>query len=276
MNDKKLELAPHKLTKRIYFFVFLFVNICFASCYSQSHWTNKKTGELWRIKPENVDECITRLDSILAVHAKDHFKNTPEDIAVIEICFDLQHSFIRGWQLSNQSKLTWFFKELKIYDPPEMLRIIFSCYHKKINIGSYDLTSVIKQYESYWVGSRTFAPPGQISPNDYWVLNDKMVNREDSLMNKYLLDRTNLRDVVEVSYYYEHYFSSKPKRYDLQGIVIAKDSLKNLFSIKIAKISNEKNNPIWYDNKVKRMVGDTIEVKPKAWHITGESRFHYW
>ena len=271
-----MEFAVNKLIMWPSFIAFLIANICFTSCYGiQSNWTTKKTRELWSVKPDDVNECITRLDSILAEDAKNHFKSTPEDIAIIEICRDLQHSFIRGWQLSNQSKLTWFFNNHKIYDPPEMLRIIFSCYHKKVNTGSYDLTSVIKQYESYWADSRTFAPPGQLSPSDYWILNDKIINREDSLMNKYLFDRTNLRDVVEVSYYYEHNFSSKPKRYDLQAIVIAKDSLKNLFRIRIAKISNEKNNPIWYDYKVKRRVGDTIEVKPQYWHLTGESKFYY-
>ncbi len=70
---------------------------CLFGCVNNKPgWTDKTTKELWRNLPNNIDEGMIALDTLLSEKAKFHFQHTEESIAVIEICRDLGSTFISG------------------------------------------------------------------------------------------------------------------------------------------------------------------------------------
>jgi hypothetical protein len=157
-----------------------------------------------------------------------------------------------------------------------MLRIIFTCYHKKLNNNNFNLTEIINNYKSYWsksifVGSLSKGAP---TPN-VWELNAKMENRDDGLLNKYFFDRVKISDTLTASFFYEHHrFTAKPLCYSIKVIVVNKDSVKTLVESRIIYISSRKNSTVWYDDKTERKIGDIIETSYE-WDLKGESFFYY-
>jgi len=278
-----------------------FLSCVLANCaHGKLGWTDITTKDVWRSLPNNIDQCMAMLDTILSEKAKFHFKNTEESIAVIQISRELGPTFIGAWNLretgtfyngpkkkldvwtqvhglSTNSNISYYLNQYGINDPIEMLRIIFTCYHKKLVNNFFDLTEIANTYKSYWIKSRFVTLPGTGSPTpNLWELNTKMEKRDDSLVNKYFFDRVKVSDTLTTFLFYEkHRFTGKPLSYSIEALVVNKDSISSIVKSKIILISNRKNSPEWYDNKTKREVGDIIETGADRWNIKGESSIYY-
>ena len=275
---------------------------CLFGCVnSKPGWTDKTTKELWRNLPNNIDEGMIALDTLLSEKAKFHFQHTEESIAVIEICRDLGSTFISGWNLrekggfydgpekkfdtwiqihglSTISNLSNYLNQYGIDDPLGMLRIIFTCYHQKLVNNFFDITEIINYYKSYWVKSTLvlLRNAGSPTPN-IWELNSKIKKRDDSLLNKYFFDKANVSDTLTSMFFYEnHRFTSKPLSYNIEAIVFEKDSVRNILDCKIMSISSRKKSAVWYDDKIKKEVGDTLEIRASKWDNKRTPEFYYY
>jgi len=246
---------------------------CLTSCYEyKSSWTDGNINKIWKPVPQDLNECLNKLDTMFSREAKKHLIATEESFAVVEISRRLGRAFIERWHLdgSNKSDLRSFFYQSGISDPLAMIRIIFTCYHRKLNNQLIDLDNIIAHYRSSWIQSK-FSPPFS-----YFYLDSNMQAIEDSISNKYYFDKAQVYDTLAGSLFYEsHRLTSMPLSYYVEMIVLNKDTLNQVFTIKLIKASSSKNDSIWFDNKIKRKIGDEFEFKPDNWDKKDELVFRY-
>jgi hypothetical protein len=258
---------------RLLFITFIFLASC--SSYKLS-WTDKSPREIWREKPDDFDGCFTRLDSILSERAKNHFKNTEEEVAVIEISRELGESFIRNWQLIPGAPLYLYFKDFYLDDPQEIIRIVFTSYHRILNKKTFTIDSVIKQYKAYWIHSKQLIPPGQFV-GDRWMVDSKMEAMEDSILNRFYFKKLAVNDTLSASLSYEgRQLSAKPSSYYIEAVVVKKDPVTDSLLVKLTQIAcSQKCDFIWYDYTTERRIGDVMTIEAGRWDKKDEVRFRY-
>jgi hypothetical protein len=230
--------------------------------------------------------------------AKKHFKELPEQIAVIEICHQLESGFITGWHLisdplpytsarrpldvwtevrgmSPNSSLSVYFVNQGITNPSEMLRIIFTSYHRKINGEDPGLQYIINTYKTYWSSSRRLITLESRKPDAYGP-DPAIIIRDDSILNTWLFYKTHLMDTLTVAYFYENYrFTKKPMEYSIKAVIAQADTAQKHVRVKLIDIKTSKKSSTWYEGKNAWKVGDTIDTKLSAWVIKGLTDYYY-
>jgi hypothetical protein len=238
-------------------------------------WTDKKHGELWKNRPNDISESLAWLDTMLSASAKNQFITTDEPFAVVEISEQLGQIFISRWRLAkeiNKSNLRSCFYQMGITDPAEMIRIIFTCYHRKMNYHSYDINNIIQQYQSYWVNSSIYPE------SNYPRLNPGIKALDDSITNKFFFDIARINDTLSASLFYSsHRLTPMPLRYDVETVVLEKNRDEQTLTVNLTKISSSDNetDSLWYDLKTKRKLGDTFEIKAAFMQKKGAHRPMY-
>ena len=137
------------------------------------HWskfwpyTNINPRDSHKYSPNKYEDSMFLLDTILKKEAINYFKDQDSSIAVLEISKNIGGSLIGFWGLSYdyQEEIptnSFSFHDFRpaiidefyrdgITDPEAMIRVIFSCYYKKINDIPFSWNREIKKLKSYWV-----------------------------------------------------------------------------------------------------------------------------
>lgn len=241
--------------------------------------------------PEHFDDCLVQFDSILSDKVVNHFKNLDSSMAYIEISQEIGALFINSWNLKiysqkksdvNYSLLgSGYGLEVKRYynahfvddffdngikDPQEMIRILFSAYHKKLNNQPYDWDSEIQKIKLYWVPSRIRSE--ELSPEVRKI--------ERNILISHHYNALAVNDTIDVLYNSApRLLSNEPDWYYLSGIIQNKlDSTMEL-KIKLINIQSEFDKdfiPTIYGNK---KVGDTLTDYSRGWLKRGVYYLNY-
>lgn len=233
--------------------------------------------------PESIFDCIEQLDRILKPEIIDHYGELESKIAVIEISKMLGYFFINKWDLdyystystnsfdfsrkSKPNELVKKFRENHLSHPQIILRVIFNCYHKKLNNINFNFEDEIsrakKEYNWCYKNS---------TPEKNYNTKLTIENHEDSILMNYRIHKLEAGDTIG-TYYIEKkrntgtYLTGIIKKVDIESQRI----IVNLIDI----ASNMRYRNAYIDNKV-AYVGDSIKIDCKNWYKLEEKYFNYY
>ncbi|MFO0355768.1 MAG: hypothetical protein ACK50A_02350 [Sphingobacteriaceae bacterium] len=275
------------MKKVLYVFLIIFLTSC-------SSWTkywpylsippkNVRTPE-----PKNIEHCLTILDNALKPESKLNFKNEDSSIAVINIIEGqggIGYFFLGSWNLDYYYKkdalgpiypydfptqvpfIVKQFDDMGVSDANAMIRIIFSCFHKKLNNIPYSEKTEIQKIKQYWVNHADKSPETSV----------QMRNREDSIINAFAFNNTTIGDTV-VCWFRQppKIINQEPSSYYVTSVVEKKNTdLKNM-TLRIKDIVTDKNTKeLIFPDKSKYFIGDTLVEYPIDWHLKRLKYFNY-
>lgn len=269
-----------------YFYVLLLFFIVINGCSSTS-WqrfypnVNIDPFKFKHNLPIDYENCLLQFDSILTPEVISHYRIEDSLVAYIKISQEMGGLFTNFWNLDyyrNQQVETMsygysykppvldrFIKD-EVSDPEVMIRVLFKCYHKKLNNLEYDWTNEIALISSFW-----------ISPNkgEGWV-SKAMQKRESDILNKNHFQSLNINDTVDVFYNRSPRLSKTPDWYYLSGVIQMK--YPEYYSIKVKLLSIEsESSKINYmkDNDEIINIGDTATYYADGWLKRGVYYFDY-
>ena len=256
-------------------------------------WCNLAPGKLWTVLPDDPEQCNNQLDSLLVPALRKHFKETDEEVAIVEMYRELGTKFIAGWHLvqdgipsykkqkkpintwsethgiSNNSNISSYFKQRGVNDPSKMIRILFTAYHRKLNNEHYTIDDIIKSLGVYWPDPERSGLFGGL-PSGYYTTYRQIEKRDDSIMRGYYFKNIHVGDTLATGFFCnECRFTKKPMLYYLKCAIIQRDSLSQTIRGKLFSIETSKRTHIWYVNKEAKHAGDTIVINPFNWTIRG-------
>ncbi len=233
--------------------------------------------------PVDYEDCLMQFDSILTVEVIDHYKMEDSIVAYIKLSQEMGGLFINFWYLAdyrNQEVETirdfgyWYkppvldkFINDGISDPEEMIRILFKCYHKKLNNLDYDWTREIALIKSFWESPKR---------GEGWV-SKAMQKREINILNNYHFQSLNINDTIDVLYNRSPRLISKtPDWYYLSGILKEKYPEKYSINVKLISIESESKNVNYIEEDDEIInIGDTATYYANGWLKRGVYYFNY-
>jgi len=263
------------------------------------HWSNtwpfltENPKHIRKNQPLTFEDCLTQLDSILTKEVKHNFKNDDSAVAVLKALDGyggIGFFFIGLWHLGYEiekaaspnnntfnpyydphfpeqtPKLVELFSQHEVSDPSARLRIIFSCYYKKLNHQVYNWDYEIAKIKAYWING-----------NAIYSLSNEMKQREDSIVNAYDFQRMVLGDTV-VCWLSRppRMVSHSPNWYYLTGTVNSMYASNAMISVKLTYIqSDKKTNEFTRDGTTFLKAGDTLYDQAINWHNKRYPTFNY-
>lgn len=239
--------------------------------------------KLYKNLPNNYDNCLSQFDSILSVEIINYYKPLDSTIAAIEISQAIGGFFINFWNLSfyrekpqTGGSYLWrmqykplvldeFIKD-GINDPEAMVRILFNCYHKKLNNIPYNWEEEIQLLKSYWIPYKY---------GEGWV-SKEMRKRENEILVDYHFQQLEINDTVDILYNRSPRLIKKtPDWYYLTGIIQFKIPEQKAINVKLIDIQSEFNENYMVIEKDKINVGDTLTDYCKEWLKRGVYYMNY-
>jgi hypothetical protein len=249
-------------------------------------YSNVRPTYIKKNLPDNLNECLILLDKILSPEAIRYFEEQDSTIASIEFCDQIGSFYRNHWYLDynynyptrNDRYIDIYypkkippivkqFSDADIIDPNAMLRIILSCYHKKLNHISYLLEIEISKIKSYWVYDETSL---KSDPTD------EMKIREKNIINEFYYNRFNINDTVVIIFNRAPRFTKKSSDwYYLKGTVQSKMDLSKELIIKLTDIKTEFGKNYITEETDTLNIGDLVTDYSIGWHKKGIQYFDY-
>ncbi len=272
------------------YLIFLVLVIDISGCSKigwRHYWpySNVNPSQVQKQLPRDYDECLRYLDMILKDESKNYFKNQDSTLAVIEICDQIGGFFITNWCLdyftSTGSGIDYLmtlpehapgvarlFTKAGIMDPEAMMRVIFSCYYRKLNGVEYNWEEEIKKTRAYWPNAgdaKLLCQVRQSVKKQEWVRNDRFffnrLSENDSVI--IFLNRP------------PSIFSKKPNAFFLSGVVNFKRPEEKNINVRITNIlSNKGTRQLLSDDRMVQ-IGDTLTGSATDWHKKDARYFNY-
>ena len=278
--------------------IFLFIlSLGLLGCASM-HWsnfyqyTNMNPEKFYLNLPNDYEDCLNQFDTLLSTEVITHFKGLDSTIAAIEISQEIGGLFINFWNLRRYSNdydgsgyvsaggggtiynkrfkykpaVVDSFVNMDLSDSEAMMRVLFSCYHKRLNTKSYDWETEIDKINSYWIPAKY--GEGFVSP--------EMKKREHEILVDYHFEQLKINDTVDILYNRSPRLISKsPDWYYLTGIIEFKIPEKKSINVKLLEIQSEfGKNYIPMENDT-IAIGDTLTDYCKGWLRRGSYYFNY-
>lgn len=243
-----------------------------------------------RHQPKNFEECLDVIDAVLSKEAKDYFKNSDSSIAVIEICSDskgIADLFANRWYLQYHETTAFNgnlldihypqkvpvivdnFEKEGVTDPSIIIRVIFSCYYKRINNLSYDWSTEIRENKKYWMNKDSV-----FHAHSKENLTIKQI--EHKILSDYYFDLLNIYDTVDILFNRHPRITRKtPNWYYLTGIIQHKIASDNLINIKLIDIKADLGIKYMIGERDTIAIGDTLTVEADGWLKRGHYYFNY-
>lgn len=280
--------------KNITLYIFLIIGI--TSCASW-HWsyfypyTNVNPEKFYLDLPNNFEECLSHFDTILSSEVINHFKGLDSRIASIEISQEIGGLFINFWNLrryTNNYDGSGFvsagggtiynkrfqykpavidsFVNMGVTDSEAMIRVLFSCYHKRLNSKPYNWTTDITEINSYWI-------PAKYGEGHLSTVIEK---RENEILVDYHFEQLLTNDTVDILYNSAPRIASKsPDWYYLTGIIEFKIPEKKSINVKLIEIKSEFGKNFIPTENDTIAVGDNLTDYSKGWLRRGTYSFNY-
>ena len=101
--------------------------------------------------PENLDDCIKKLDEIYSNERKIEIAKLSEnEFSTRNHLSGIGIWMRNNWQLWGGSRLSKYFNQIGIYHPDDMSGIIMKSYHRYLNKVDIRLDEQVKFYQEYW------------------------------------------------------------------------------------------------------------------------------
>jgi hypothetical protein len=111
-----------------------------------------------------------------------------------------------------------------ISDPEAMVRVLFTCYHKKLNNIQYNWETEIRCLNNYWIPAKS--GEGWVSP--------LMKQRENEILVDYHFKQLELNDTVDILYNRAPQLLNKtPDWYYLTGLIKYKLPVQKAINVKL-------------------------------------------
>lgn len=250
-----------------------------------SPYSNLNPTVVQKQLPMNYEESLNYLDVILTDEAKEHFKNQDSTIAVIEISEQIGGFFITNWYLryfiNTESDLNTLmelpphapgiarlFTKAGVPHPNAMIRVIFSCYFRKLKGQTYDWNEEINKIKSHWEDDG--------DPQQLYNTPQKVKRKEWITKSRFYHDRLNQNDSVIIFLNRPPVILGKsPNAYYITGIVNFKIPDNQTINILISEIrSNKGTSQITLKDRLLQ-TGDTLTGNAIDWHKRDVLYFNY-
>jgi hypothetical protein len=281
-NDHKVrQLVMSKI-------ILFFLSLVLIGCASM-HWSNYfpymkvNPNKMYLSQPVNYEDCLNQFDTILSDNVIKHFKALDSTIASIEISNEIGNLFINHWNLAYYSKRNPNIYHRKynmkppvidkfiadsLSDPQAMIRVMFSCYHKKLNNIPYDWKYEIDKIRTYWVGSELIYNRAH--------LRNSMKKYEYKILLNHHYNQLKLADTVDVLYNRAPRLNNKsPDWYYLTGIIKDKYPENKHIDVELIKIQSEFGAEYILSKNDTITIGDTLNDFCKGWLRRGSYYFNY-
>jgi hypothetical protein len=279
-KKKHRQLRTH-MTMRIFImltYIFILVGCHIPKWNYFYPYTTVNPEKFYKNLPNNYNDCLNQLDSILKPEGKNYFKQLETEIAVIEISNDIGRLFANHWNMGfygepirsmeyrfqREKKCPQFvndFIKSGVSDPELMVRVLFTCFHKKLNNVNFNWNDEIAMLKKNWKQPASILENGAFSGINR--------NRDDSLLNLNSLNIIQIADTVKcVNYTKQNFFSRQPDYYYLTGLVFKKDFIAQKITIKILDINtSERPNNI--------VLPDTLAKFAKDYKLLNKKYFNF-
>ncbi len=258
--------------------VFVFFNVGYCQDFQYYPFLKANSN---KVKPPiSIEDALKQLDFVLKKEIIEYFKNVNESLATLRICQELGDFFIIRWKLSINtglnnkniipdyfSKLQEDFYNLNVNNPILMMRVVFRCYHKKLNNLDYSLNYEIDKIKKDFSSSEYYVA----TTEQYWTALSKIQSCEDSVLFKDKLNSYSKNDTLGLRYYEE----KRESTFYITGIIDTIDVTNQLISLKIIDIvSNKRYRSVFYNNELIKIY-DKINIYSQNWYKYNESYFNY-
>ena len=264
--------------------ILLVVGFCSCGGYNWSYfypYCKINPNHFQKNLPNNYEDCLNQFDCILSNEIISHFQSLDSTIAAIEISQAIGGLFVNFWNLKyyqiephenyifrNDYKplVLSNFRNEGLYDPEAMVRVLFRCYHKKLNNVPYNWKEEIQLIKSYWIPSEY---------GDGWR-SKEMRKRDDEILVDYHFQQLDINDTVDILYNRAPRLIKKtPDWYYLTGIIQYKIPEQKAINVKLIDIKSDlgKNYMLIENDKI--MVGDTMTDYSKGWLKRGIFYMNY-
>lgn len=256
---------------------------------SYFHWSryypysNKNPDKLYLDLPSNYEDCLLQFDTIFTKKIINYYRQQDISIASIELSKELGGFFINFWNLSYYREdptamhiyshrqmafpqvLDTFIND-GISDPEAMIRVLFKCYHKKLNGIVYHWKEEIKLTNSYWISPKK---------GEGWV-SQEMLKREAKILSNYHFQQLKINDTVDILYGRSPQLIKKTSDwYYVSGVIQHKILDKRSINVKLTNIQSEHNENYMIIEDRKIVIGDTLTDYCVGWLKRGTYYMNY-
>lgn len=231
--------------------------------------------------PVSIKDALDQLDFVLKLEIIEHFKQTNEPIAPILICKEIGDFFINRWFLDYHIRTNDniikiepkcplflnYFSNLGLNNPYLIMRVVFSCYHKRLNNIEFSIANEIEKIKQEFSASEC----NIISTEQYWIALARIKANEDSTLFADKLNRYSTNDTLGRFFHEEKRESS----FYITGTIDSMDKKNRTITLKIFDIVSDKRYREVYYNDRTLKVGDTLHICSRGWNIYNELVYNY-
>lgn len=231
--------------------------------------------------PVSIEDALVQLDFVLKPEIIQHFKQTNEPNAPILINKEIGDFFINRWLLNYnirtnektfkiEPKLPLFlnyFSNLGLDNPYLIMRVVFSCYHKRLNNIEFSVANEIEKIKQEYSPSEY----NIISTEQYWIALSRIKANEDSTLFMDKLSIYSINDTLG-SFFYEE---KRESSFYITGTIDSIDIENRTINLRVFDIvSNKRYREVYYNDRTLK-AGDTLYIRNRGWVLYNELIYNY-
>jgi len=105
--------------------------------------------------PKDLEDCFAQLSILIEDSVIEEIQQMPEQDFLAKSHFGLGRWMRNNWSLWGGSRLSKYFKDMKIFHPDDMSGIIAKSYWRYLNKEPLRLEEQVKFYKDYWKDANT-------------------------------------------------------------------------------------------------------------------------
>lgn len=98
--------------------------------------------------PADIGEAFTEFNRLIDGESRKKFKNAYEDQAVSKLHFSFGRWIIYNWQFYEGSRLSHYMRQLGVYHPDDMARVIIRSYHRYLNKKDLKMKEQVQEIQA--------------------------------------------------------------------------------------------------------------------------------
>ncbi len=259
------------------FFVFIFINTSYCSGWELNAFPFLRVDSKNVKPPVSLEDALNQLNFVLKTEIVEHFKNEDEALATIKISQELGGFFSTRWKLGNNnpysrslenpSELILSFSRSNMNNPVLMMRVVFSCFHKKLNNKDFFLNSEIEKVRKDY----SISEYNVVTFEQHLAALSRIEAHEDSVVFAVILRRYSKNDTLGTRFYE----NMRESKFYISGIIDTIDAVNNLIELKVFDIVSDKRyRNVLFNNELIRN-GDKLIINGSAWQRLNDFSFNY-
>jgi hypothetical protein len=169
--------------------------------------------------------------------------------------------------LENPSDLILSFSRSNVNNPVLMIRVIFSCFHKKLNNKDFFFNSEIEKVRK----DHSISEYNVVTFEQHLAALSRIEAHEDSVVFAVILRRYSKNDTLGTRFYE----NMRESEFYISGIINTIDAVNNLIELKVFDIVSDKRyRKVLFNNELVRN-GDKLIINGSAWQKLNDYSFNY-